>query len=136
MSEHVQAVAEIAQARDDTQGIVAVALSVAFVSFIVVRGKNQIKQLTIELEEMGFDLTNVEPRIGTLKYLKREVEAGNEKIAREVVAAAQAERSIAFGSTLDVVKWREYYQKRGVKFESVGDLRNVKEYVRNLQENK
>ena len=91
-----------------------------------------IRRLTAELEEMGFDLTNVEPRLGTLKYIKKEMAEGRPDVAREWVAAKQAGKHIAFGSGPGT--WKKYYEERGVVFESIRDLDNVNAYLKDLRE--
>ena len=41
---------------------------------------------------------------------------------------------MAFGTTLDIVTWREYWGERGVTFNTIADMDKVKQYVKNLKD--
>ena len=96
---------------EDTQGIISCIVAILGISYVVIDGKRQIAEIKEELEtKYGFDTKGID-RIGSLKFLKKEFEKGDgsEKVAVEMVNCARTEQAMAFGTTLDIVTWREYW---------------------------
>ena len=121
---------------EDTQGIISCIVAILGISYVVIDGKRQIAEIKEELEtKYGFDTKGID-RIGSLKFLKKEFEKGDgsEKVAVEMVNCARTEQAMAFGTTLDIVTWREYWGERGVTFNTIADMDNVKAYVKNLKD--
>ena len=121
---------------EDTQGIISCIVAILGISYVVIDGKRQIAEIKEELEtKYGFDTKGID-RIGSLKFLKKEFEKGDgsEKVAVEMVNCARTEQAMAFGTTLDIVTWREYWGERGVTFNTIADMDKVKQYVKNLKD--
>eukprot|EP00237_Pycnococcus_provasolii_P009354 CAMPEP_0198707736 /NCGR_PEP_ID=MMETSP1471-20131121/531_1 /TAXON_ID=41880 /ORGANISM="Pycnococcus provasolii, Strain RCC733" /LENGTH=246 /DNA_ID=CAMNT_0044466839 /DNA_START=65 /DNA_END=805 /DNA_ORIENTATION=- len=121
---------------EDTQGIISCIVAILGISYVVIDGKRQIAEIKEELEtKYGFDTKGID-RIGSLKFLKKEFEKGDgsEKVAVEMVNCARTEQAMAFGTTLDIVTWREYWGERGVTFNTIADMDNVKQYVKTLKD--
>ena len=121
---------------EDTQGIISCIVAILGISYVVIDGKRQIAEIKEELEtKYGFDTKGID-RIGSLKFLKKEFEKGDgsEKVAVEMVNCARTEQAMAFGTTLDIVTWREYWGERGVAFNTIADMDKVKQYVKNLKD--
>eukprot|EP00239_Pterosperma_sp_CCMP1384_P003445 CAMPEP_0197847344 /NCGR_PEP_ID=MMETSP1438-20131217/5746_1 /TAXON_ID=1461541 /ORGANISM="Pterosperma sp., Strain CCMP1384" /LENGTH=229 /DNA_ID=CAMNT_0043459233 /DNA_START=68 /DNA_END=757 /DNA_ORIENTATION=+ len=106
-----------------------------YVAFITINGKNEVAALKAELEAAGHDTTGIN-RIGMLKYLKEQVESGDEDqlmLARETIASGLCLQAMGFGAGPEFTKWRNYYREKGIDLQTVADLEKVREYVRDLR---
>eukprot|EP00239_Pterosperma_sp_CCMP1384_P004639 CAMPEP_0197852436 /NCGR_PEP_ID=MMETSP1438-20131217/20595_1 /TAXON_ID=1461541 /ORGANISM="Pterosperma sp., Strain CCMP1384" /LENGTH=227 /DNA_ID=CAMNT_0043466499 /DNA_START=84 /DNA_END=767 /DNA_ORIENTATION=- len=123
------------QAMQEKLGPGAIAVCCIYVGYIVVKGKNDIKEMKGTLEEKGFDTTGIN-RVGMLKYLVEKVDSGDDadmEVAREVVNAGLCKQAMQFGGGPEYSKWKQYYSQKGIEIRTAGDIEKVSEYVRELQ---